>query len=302
MAGVISTANHPKALWPGVKAWFGRSYNDHMREYPDMFDIEQSTQHFEDDVELSGFPLAPVKDEGAGTTYASLTQGYTARYTHVAYALGYIVTEEEIDDNLYESVSNKRAPALARSLVQTRETTGANIYNRGFNSAYTGGDGKELLATDHPSRAGTWQNELTTPADLSEAALEDICILLMNAVDNDGLRINLMPKKLIVPPALYFEACRILKSILRVDTANNDPNALREMNVIPGSKMCHYLTSTTAWFLRTDAPRGLIHYERKIKDFERDNDFNTGNALAKKYERYSYGWTDPRGLYGSAGA
>lgn len=303
MVAPITTGSHPRTLWPGVKSFFGQTYADHKKEYPDLFDLDYSDQNYEIDVELSSFPLAEAKDENSPVTYSSLTQGYTTTYRHIAYALGYIVTYEEISDNLYPSVSKKRAAALARSLHQTRETVGANIYNRGFNSSYVGGDGKELLATDHPSRAGDWQNELTTPADFSETALEDLCILIMNARDNDGKKAALMAKSLIIPTALWFEAHRVLKSTLQNDTADNAINVLRVTNAMPeGIKMNHYLTDTDAWFVRTDAPRGLIHYERDIKELEKDNDFDTSNAKAKKYERYSFNWTDPRGLYASAGA
>lgn len=303
MSGPITTGSHPRLMWPGVKAFFGQKYNDHNKEYPFLFDIDYSDQNYELDVELSSFPLAPVKDQNGSVTYASLTQGYTTTYRHIAYALGYIVTYEEISDNLYPSVSKKRAGALARALHQTRETVGANIYNRAFNSSYVGGDGKELLATDHPSRAGTWQNELTTAADISETSVEDLCILVMNAVDNDGKKASLMPKSLLVPTAQWWEANRIMKSTLQNDTADNAINVLKTVNAFPeGIKMSHYFTDTDAWFIRTDCPRGLVHYERDIKELEMDNDFDTSNAKAKKYERYSFNWTDPRGLYGSAGA
>lgn len=300
--GVISTSNHPKALWPGVKAWFGRTYAEHKTEYTDLFDVESSDKAYEEDVQVTGFGLAPVKSEGAAITYDSETQGYTKRYTHVAYAMGYIVTREELADNLYETVSRRRAQALAFSFRQTRENVAANVYNRAFNSSYTGGDGKELLATDHPSLAGDWSNELATPADLSEASLEDLIIQIMGATNDRGLKISLMPRCLIVPRQEWFNANRILKSTLQPGTANNDVNVIRATNALPeGIKVNHYLTDADAWFLRTNAPRGMIHYEREIDEFMQDNDFDTYNAKAKKYERYSFGWTDPRALYGSAG-
>jgi len=300
---VIGTSNHPKALWPGVKAWFGRFYDEHKIEYTDLFDMDFSNQNYEEDVEVTGFGLAPRKNEGHSVAYDSETQGYVARYVHIAYAYGYIVTEEEIDDNLYEKVSKTRSQALAFSLRQTKETVAANIYNRAFNSSYVGGDGVELLATTHVGIAGTWSNELATAADLSEASLEDLLIQIMKATNSKGLKISLMPKCLIVPPDLWYEANRILKSTLQNDTANNAQNVLKATNALPeGIKLNHYLTDTDAFFVRTNAPRGMICYDRKIKDFEQDNDFDTGNAKAKKYERYSFGWTDPRGLYGSPGA
>lgn len=303
MAGTITTGNHPKALWPGVKAWFGRSYNEHTPEYPDLFEMDTSERSYEEDVELTGFGLAPVKPEGGGVSYDSETQGYIARYTHVAYALGYICTYEELQDNLYEVVSKRRAQALAFSARQTKENVHANVYNRAFNSSFTFGDGKELLATDHPSLAGPWSNELSPAADLSEASLEDLCIQIMGARNSRGLKISLMPKALIVPRQLWFEANRILKSTLQNDTANNALNVLKSTNAIPGGiKVNHYLTDQDAFFMRTNAPRGMIRYQREEYSFFRDNDFNTRNALSAFYERYSAGATDPRGLYGSSGA
>ena len=300
---VISTGNHPKALWPGVKAWWGRTYNEHAVEYTDLFDMESSSRNYEEDVQLTGFGLAPVKAEGASITYDSETQGYISRYIHVAYALGFIVTREEIDDNLYEVVGKRRAQALAFSMRQTKETIGANIYNRAFNSSYTYGDGKELLATDHPNASGTWSNELAVAADLSETALEDLIIQIMGATNHKGLAINLMPKSLIVPRQLWFEANRILKSVLQNDTANNAANVLKATNALPGGiKVNHYLTDADSYFVRTNAPRGMVGYDRAKDELKKDNDFNTDNALAKAYERYSFGATDPRGLYGSPGA
>lgn len=303
MAGVITTGNHPKALWPGVKAWFGTSYKEHPLECEMVFDSDSSSKNYEEDVEITGFGQAPVKTEGQSVSYDSHTQGYTKRYTHVAYGLGYIVTREELDDNLYEKVSRSRARSLAFSMKQTKETVGSNIFNRAFNSSYTGGDGKELLATDHPSLNGNWSNELSVAADLSEASLEDIFIQIMNATNSRGLKIALTPRKLIVPPNLAFEATRIVKSNLQNDTANNAINAIKAMGMLPeGVMVYHYLTDTDAWFVKTDCPEGLKKYQRTAIEFTKDSDFDTENAKAKAYERYSFGWTDPRGLYGSPGA
>ena len=300
---VISTSNHPKALWPGVNAWFGRSYNEHKVEYTDLFDMDTSTRNYEEDVQLTGFGLALVKNQGEGVTYDSETQGWLKRYIHVTYGLGYIVTREEIDDNLYEVVSKRRAQALAFAMRQTKENVGANVYNRAFNSSYTGGDGKELLATDHPSQAGTWQNELTTAADLSETSLEDLIILLMGATNEKGMKINLMPECLNVPRQLWFEANRILKSVLQSDTANNDINVLKSTNALPkGIKVNHYLTDADAYFIRTNCPNGMKCIERRSLEFTKDSDFDTENAKAKATERYSFGWTDPRALFGSPGS
>ena len=303
MAGPITTGNHPKALWPGIKAWFGRVYDEHQEEFPALFDMDTSDRAYEEDVEVTGFGLAPVKAEGGGVSYDSEVQGYVARYTHVAYSMGYICTYEELKDNLYEVVSKRRAQALAFSARQTKENVHANVYNRAFNSAYTGGDGKELLATDHPTVAGTASNELSVAADMSEASIEDLIIQIMGATNSRGLKISLMPQSLLVPRQLWFEANRILKSTLQNDTANNAVNVLRATNALPqGIKVNHYFTDTDAWFIRTNAPRGMIRYQREEYSFDQDNDFDTKNAKSAFYERYSAGWTDWRGLYGSAGA
>lgn len=303
MAGVITTGSHPKALWPGIKAWWGRSYKEHTEEYPYLYELDTSERAYEEDVEVTGFGLAPVKPEAGSISYDSETQGYVSRYTHVAYALGYICTYEELKDNLYEVVSKRRAQALAFSMRQTKENVHANVYNRAFNSSFTGGDGKELLATDHPSLAGDWSNELSPAADISEAAIEDLIIQIMGATNSRGLKINLMPRCVLVPRQLWFEANRILKSTLQNDTANNAVNVLKATNALPdGIKVNHYFTDQDAWFMRTNAPRGMVRYQREEADFDQDNDFDTRNAKAASYERYSAGWTDPRGLYGSAGA
>lgn len=300
---VISTGSHPKALWPGIHAWFGRQYNEHKVEYTDLFDTQTSSKAYEEDVLATGFGLAPVKPEGGAVSYDSETQGFTKRYTHVAYSSGYIVTKEENADNLYETVSKRRSQALAFSFRQTKENVGANVYNRGFNSSYVGGDGKELFATDHPTKSGSQSNELATAADLSEAALEDMVIQIMGATNDRGLKISLMPKCLILPRQLWFEGNRIVKSTLQNDTANNAVNALRVTNTFPeGIKINHYLTDQDAWFIRNNCPRGMTCFDREIEDFQQDNDFDTSNLKAKKYERYSFGWTDWRQVYGSAGA
>lgn len=301
--GVIYTSNHPKALWPGVKAWFGRMYDEHVEEYSKIFDRDSSTRAYEERVELTGFGLAPIKNQGGSISYDSETQGITSRLTNVTYALGYVVTMEELQDNLYEMVSKRRSKALAFSMRQTKETVAANILNRGFNSSYTGGDGKELLATDHPTLDGTQSNELTVAADLSEAALEDLLVQIMQAKNSRGLRIALKGDKLVVPPALFYEANRILKSALQNDTANNAVNALKATNALPGGIVLnHYLTDTDAWFIKTNCPEGLIYQERMAMEFEQDNDFDTKNAKAAAVERYTFGWCDFRSVFGSPGA
>lgn len=303
MAGVITTASHPKALWPGVKAWWGQVYNEHAEEYTDLFDKDSSSQNYEEDVQLTGFGLAPRKGEGAATSYDSEVQGFTTRYTHVAYALGYIVTKEELDDNLYESVSKRRAAALAMSFRQTKENVAANVYNRAFTAGYLGGDGATLASTAHPNTSGgTWANRPAVDVDLSETALEDAMIAIMGFQNDRGLLINVMPRSLIIARNEWYNANRILKSIYTPGSANNDINVLKATNALPeGIKMNHYLTSPRAWFLRTNIQNGMKYYERTGISFDQDNDFDTMNAKAKGYERYSFGWTDPRAVYGVNG-
>jgi len=301
--GVITTSSHPKALWPGVKAWWGRTYDEHAPEFPDLYEMDTSTRNYEEDVQLTGFGLAPVKAEGSGVKYDSESQGYVSRYTMIAYALGYICTEEEIDDNLYEQVSKRRAQANAFSMRQTKEIVSANPYNRAHNTDYTYGDGKALCVTDHPSAAGDWSNTLATPADLSEASIEDLTVQIMTAVNDKGHKISLMPQSLHIHPSEWYNANRILKSTLQNDTANNAVNVLKLVNAFPkGIKMNHYFTDLDAWFIRTNVQRGMIMYDRKNVDLVQDNDFDTGNAKAKSYMRFAVGNTDPRGIYSSAGA
>lgn len=302
MAGVITTGSHPKALWPGIKAWWGREYDEFTPEYPDLFKTESSDQAYEEDVQVTGFGLAPIKAEGSSLSYDSEQQGYTTRYTHIAYSLGYIVTFEEQEDGKYEVVSKRRVSALAYSMRQTLENVAANVYNRAFSGSYTFGDGKELIATDHPTNSGDQSNHLTTAADMSEAALEDLCIQIMDAKNDKGLRINLMPRKLIVPKELVFDATRIVKSVLQNDTANNATNAMREMGMFPeGICVNHYLSDPDAFFIRTGIPRGMIHYERQATTFDQDNDFDTKNLKAAAYMRHAFGNTDWRDLFGSPG-
>lgn len=303
MAGIITTGSHPKALWPGVEAWWGRKYGEHATEWDKLFEKHTSNKNYEENVQLIGYGVAPVKQQGAGVTYDSEVQGFTTRYTHVAYALGYIVTHEEMQDNLYTEVSMTRAEALARSFRQTKERVGANIYNRAFSSSYTGGDGVALCATNHPNTSGgTYSNKLAVDADLSEAAIEDMVIQIMNATDDRGLLINLMPQSLHVATANHFNAHRILKTPYQLGNANNDLNVVKDLNTIPkGIFVNHYLTAPQALFIRTDAPNGMKYYEREGISFTQDNDFDTMNAKAKSYERYSFGWTDPRAVFGSNG-
>lgn len=303
--GVITTGSHPKALWPGIREWWGREYTEHVTEWTDLVDSEDSTMNYEEDVQITGFGLVPVKGQGAGTAYDSEIQGFTTRYTHLTYSLGYIVTQEELEDNLYEKVSKTRSRALAFSFHQTKENIVANIYNRAFNGTYLGGDGVALCSTAHPNTSGgTFSNMLAVGADLSEAAIEDLIVQQMGATDDRGLLISLMPTKLIVPRQEWFNANRIMKSVFQPGTANNDINVVKATNAIPGGIcMNHYLTSPHAWFLRSNitSGTGLKHYNRVAISFTQDNDFDTDNAKAKSRERYSVGWTDPRALWGSNG-
>lgn len=286
----------------GIKEWWGRSYSEHPEEYVDLFDKETSDKAYEEDVEITGFGLAPVKPQGTSINYDVESQGAVTRYTHVAYALGYVVTYEELRDDLYEVVSKRRAKQLAFSMRQSKENVSANVFNRAFNSSYTGGDAVSMINTAHPTTSGNQSNQLTTAADLSEAAIEDLTIQIMQAQNNKGLRISLMPQSLHVPVQTYYEANRILKSVLQNDTANNAINVIKATNVFPkGIKMNHYFTSATAWFIRTNAPAGLKMYERDAVQFDQDNDFDTKNAKAACYERYSVGWSDWRSVYGTAG-
>jgi hypothetical protein len=303
MAGIITTASHPKALWPGIKAWWGQVYDEHKEEYSQLFDSDTSSMNYEEDVQLTGFGLAPVKSEGSGVAYDSEIQGFTTRYTHIAYALGYIVTKEELDDNLYEQVSRRRSAALAMSFRQTKENVGANIYNRAFNGTYLGGDGVALCATNHPNTSGgTFANKPSVDADLSEASLEDALTAIMGFQNDRGLLINVMPRSLVVARQNWWNANRIMKSAYTPSTANNAVNVLVATNALPeGIVMNHYLTSPNAWFVRTNIQNGLKYYSRVGIQFDQDNDFDTMNAKAKGYERYSFGWTDPRAIYGVNG-
>lgn len=299
----INTGSIQKALTPGVKSWFGMTYDEHQEEFSKIFDQDTSKRAWEEDVQVTGFGLAPVKTQGGGITYVDQSQGYTSRYTHIAYALGFIITYEAMEDNLYNELGKKRSQALARSMRQTKERVAANILNRGFNPSFTGGDGVQLLATTHPTAAGNQSNILSVAADLSEQALEDLCIQIMDATDDNGLKIGLNPKKLIIPTALVFEAERVLKSVQQNDTANNAINALKSKGAIPETVVDHYLTDADAFFIKTDAPRGLTHYQRSFIPLQEDNDkSDTMNLKYYSYDRYSFGWSEWRGTFGSAGA
>ena len=305
--GIITTSNFAKDLVPGVKTWFGTKYKEYPIEFMDLFEKGTSTRAFEVEVGVTGFGLAAVKTEGAGIAYDEQEQGFVSRYTHVTYGLGFIITREMYEDGIAVTVALRRANALAFSIRQTKEIIGANVYNRAFNSGYTMGansDGKELCADDHPNKSGgTWRNELATSADLSEAALEQACIDIAAFKTDRGLSIAIMPDCLIIPQTLEFEAMRILESIGQSGTANNDINALRASKKFPGGvKVNHYLTDDNAWFIRTNCPDGMKYLERRADAFGTENDFDTENAKFKATFRCSFGWSDPRGIFGSPGA
>ena len=299
----ITTGAHPKALYPGIHAWFGVKYKEYGDLWTKLFEVRKSNRNYEELVQHYGFGLVPVKPENTASVYQGQSQGPTSRGTNVAYSLGYIVTKEEVDDNLYAEVAMSRASSLAFSAHQTRENVAANVYNRAFNSAYVGGDGVELLSTAHPSNAGNQSNELAVAADFSEASLEDLCIQMMNAKNADGLNISLTPKCLIIPTALKFEAQRVLKSLGRVGSADNDINAVNSLNVIPEVVVNPYLTDSDAWFVKANGVTdGLIWFDRKPIEFSKDSDFDTDNFKHKMYMRFVPMWGDWRQLYGSAGA
>lgn len=300
---IINSGSFAKALWPGVNAWYGKAYSEYPVEYTKLFETFKSSRAFEEDVGVSSFGLAVVKPEGSPISYDSERQAFITRYSHVVYALGFMITREIMDDDLYDVVGQRKAQGLAFSMRQTKEVVAANVYNRAFNSSYTGGDGKELLATDHPLFAGgTWSNELATAADLSEAALEQAHIDIAGFTNDRGLLISVRPKALIIPRQLMFEAKRITAPTGRPGTDTNDVNAMKAMGLVPEVVVNHYLTDADAWFLRTDVPHGMKHFERRADSFDMDNDFDTENAKFKATARYSFGWTDPRGLFGSPGA
>ena len=302
--GTITTGSFAKALWPGINKWYGMKYNEYKPEWPEIFDKNTSNKAFEEEVGVTGYGLAQVKTEGASIAYDDMEQGFISRYTHITYALGFIITQEMFDDNLYSEIGLRRAQSLAFSIRQTKEVVAANVLNRAFNSSYTGGDGLELCSAAHLNKSGgTWANELSTAADLSDTALEQACIDIAGFTNDRGLTIKVLPKKLIIPPDLEFEAARILKSIQQPGTANNDINAIRVLGKIPqGYAVNHFLTDADAWFLKTDVPDGMKLFQRKPMSFGTDNDFSTTNALFKSSERYSVGWSDPRGIFGSPGA
>ena len=302
VGGVITTGAHPKFLWPGIKTVWGRQYAEHAQEYPDLFDVETSDKAYEEDVEISGFGVLREKDQGAALNYDTEVQGAVTRYTHVAYAGGYIVTYEELRDNLYEVVSKRRASMLAFAGRQTEEIVGANVYNQAFNPAYPIGDAQAMISATHPTLVGSQSNILTTSADISETAIEDLGIQIMLATDYRGNKISLVPQSLIISPAQWFDANRIINSVLQNDTANNAVNVIKASGMFPkGIVTNHYFLSATAWFIRTNAPYGLRFLWRDKPMFDTDNEFDTKNAKAAQYMRFSCGCTDWRQIFGTPG-
>jgi hypothetical protein len=300
----ISRAQLLKELLPGLNALFGLEYARYGEEHKEIYETEASERSFEEETKLSGFSAAPVKNEGSAIRYDNAQEAWTARYNHETIALGFSLTEEAVEDNLYDSLSARYTKALARGMAYTKQVKAANVLNNGFNSGYVGGDGVSLFSTAHPLiSGGTNSNTPATAADLNETSLENAVIQIAAWTDERGLLIAAKPRKLIVPPALMFVATRLLETELRVSTADNDINALKNNGSIPeGYAINHFLTDSNAWFLTTDVPNGMKHFERTPLATSMDGDFDTGNVRYKARERYSFGWSDPLGMYGSPGA
>ena len=300
----INRAQLVAELEPGLNALFGLEYSRYENEHAEIFDTENSDRAFEEEVMLSGFGEAPVKGEGAAVTYDYAQETFTARYSHETVALAFSLTEEAIEDNLYDSISARYTKALARSMSQTKQVKAANVLNNGFSTSFPGGDGKPLMTTDHPTlTAGDQSNEPSTAADLNETSLENAMIDIAGFKDERGLKTNVQARKLIVPPALQFVADRLLNTPNRVATSDNDINALKNMSMLPdGYTVNHFLTDTDAFFIKTDAPNGLKHFVRAAMSTGMEGDFDTGNMRYKARERYSFGFSDWRGIYGSPGA
>jgi len=298
----ISRSQLVKELEPGLNALFGLEYKRYENEHEEIFDKETSDRAFEEEVMLSGFANAAVKAEGSGVTYDTAQETFTARYTHNTIALAFAITEEAIEDNLYDRLASRYTKALARSMANTKQITAANVLNNGFSTTYPGGDGSPLFSTTHPTISGTFQNTLTTQADLNETSLEQALIDIANLTDERGLKIAAQGEKLIIPTALQFTADRLMKSAGRVGTSDNDINAIRNMGMVPqGYVVNHFITDTNSWYVKTDVPNGMKYFERSPIRTSMEGDFETGNVRYKARERYSFGWSDPRGIYGSAG-
>jgi hypothetical protein len=304
MAGIINTGSTPKLLWPGLNKLWGMTYSQYANEWVEFLDKNTSDKNYEEDVGLTGTGLFREKPQGAAIEYDSMKQSYITRYTHVVWGLGYMITREELEDVLYPQFGAQRTKQLAFSANQTKEIIAANVLNNAFSGSYVGGDGVQMISNLHPlSGGGYGSNALDVDADLSEAALEEALIKIGSLVDDRGKRIAVMGMKLIVPISLQFEAQRILGNPERPGTAERDINAMYQMGKLPqGWVLNHYLDDQDAWFIKTNCPDGMKLFERRAIQFEQDNDFDTENAKFKATERYSVGWTDWRGVFGSQGA
>jgi len=299
----INTRSFAKALLPGIHKWVGLEYKNYTPQYAKIFEKFTSTKAFEEEVGVTGFGYAVVKTEGGGVFYDDMEQGFTQRYTHYVMALGFKITREMFEDNQYMSLGLRKTKGLTFAMKQTKEVLFANIFNRAFNSSYTYADGVEMCSAVHPNKSGgTWRNELETAADLSEDSLEQACIDIGAFETDRGMLIKVAPKQLIVPPALEFDAARILKSVQQSGTANNDVNALKTLSKIPNIMVYNYLTDSDAWFVQTTCPDGLKYFQRREREVETDNDFDTQNASYLVTERFVPGITDMRGIFGSPGA
>ncbi len=302
-AGVIVTGNFSKDLLPNISKWFGDAYKDHDTQYDKIFTVSSSDRAFEEDVIVGGLGLASVVGQGESVVYDTMGQGFTKRYEHIKYANGFIITREMLEDGQSDVVSRQRSMSLKKSMMDTREIVAMNVLNRAFTSTYAGGDGKELCATDHPTQSEDLRNKLTTAADLSESSLEQAIIDLGDFRNYRGLKIRANARKLVIPVSLQFEAERILHSNLRVNSANNDPNAMKNLGMLQEMPIVStYLTDTDAWFILTDVPDSLRFLNRRDMAVTTDNDFDTENAKFKAVMRFAVGWSDPRGIFGSPGA
>jgi hypothetical protein len=300
----ISRAQLLKELLPGLNALFGLEYARYGEEHKEIYETESSERSFEEETKLSGFSAAPVKNEGQAIAYDNAQEAWTTRYNHETIALGFSITEEAIEDNLYDSLSARYTKGLARAMAYTKQVKGASVLNNAFTAGYVGGDGVVLCSTAHPLiSGGTNSNRPSTGADLNETSLEAAVIQIAGWTDERGLLIAAKPKKLVVPPSLMFVATRLLETNLRVGTTDNDINALKNNGSIPeGYTVNHFLTDTNGWFLTTDVPNGLKHFVRTPLSNSMDGDFDTGNVRYKSRERYSFGWSDPLGIFGSPGS
>ena len=299
----ISRAQLLKELLPGLNALFGLEYARYGEEHKEIYETESSDRSFEEETKLAGFAAAPLKSEGAAIAYDNAQEAFTARYNHVTIALGFSLTEEAVEDNLYDSLSARYTKALARSMANTKQVRAANVLNNGFNAAFLGGDGVSLFAAHPTVQGGVNNNQPAVGVDLSEAALEAAVIQIAAWTDERGLLIAAKPRRLVIPPALQFVATRLLDTQLRPGTADNDINAMRTNGSIPdGYSINHFLTDNNAFFLTTDVPNGMKHFERTPLTTSMDGDFDTGNVRYKARERYSFGWSDPLGVWGSPGS